>query len=104
MLFINHTSNGQAAEEYFKAELAQADYYMKDGQQISGEWYGLGAAALGVEGPVEREQFFSLCDNAHPITGEQLTARMRANRRVTYDFTFDAPKSVTLAFELGGDA
>jgi conjugative relaxase-like TrwC/TraI family protein len=25
------------------------------------------------------------------------------NRRVLYDFTFDAPKSVSLAYELGGD-
>src|SRR5450432_715659 len=104
MLFINHTSSSQAAKDYFKQELAQANYYMKDGQQITGEWHGLGAAALGLGGPVEREQFFRLCDNEHPFTGEQLTARMKANRRVTYDFTFDAPKSVTLAFELGGDA
>jgi conjugative relaxase-like TrwC/TraI family protein len=103
MLFINHTSNSQAAKDYFKQELAQADYYMKDGQQISGEWHGLGAKALGLEGPVERESFERLCDNQHPETGEQLTARMRADRRVTYDFTFDAPKSVTLAYELGGD-
>jgi len=29
MLFINHTSNSQAAKDYFKQELAQADYYMK---------------------------------------------------------------------------
>ena len=103
MLFINHTSNSQAAKDYFKQELAQADYYMKDGQQISGQWHGLAAGALGLEGQVDRESFYRLCDNQHPETGEQLTARMKANRRVTYDFTFDAPKSVTLAYELGGD-
>ncbi len=103
MLFINHTSNSQAAKDYFKQELAQADYYMKDGQQISGEWHGLGAKALGLEGPIDKESFDRLCDNQHPETGQQLTARMKANRRVTYDFTFDAPKSVTLAYELGGD-
>ena len=103
MLFINHTSNSQAAKDYFKQELAQADYYMKDGQQISGEWHGLGAKALGLAGGIEKESFDRLCDNQHPETGEQLTARMKANRRATYDFTFDAPKSVTLAYELGGD-
>jgi conjugative relaxase-like TrwC/TraI family protein len=103
MLFINHTSNSQAAKDYFKQELAQADYYMKDGQQISGEWHGLGAQALGLAGPIDKDSFERLCDNQHPETGEQLTARMKANRRVTYDFTFDAPKSVTLAYELGGD-
>jgi conjugative relaxase-like TrwC/TraI family protein len=103
MLFINHTSNSQAAKDYFKQELAQADYYMKDGQQISGEWHGLGAKALGLDGHIDRESFERLCDNQHPETGEQLTARMKANRRVTYDFTFNAPKSVTLAYELAGD-
>jgi conjugative relaxase-like TrwC/TraI family protein len=103
MLFINHTSNSQAAKDYFKQELAQADYYMKDGQQISGEWHGLGAKALGLEGAIDKDSFERLCDNKHPETGEQLTARMKANRRVTYDFTFDAPKSVTAAYELGGD-
>jgi conjugative relaxase-like TrwC/TraI family protein len=103
MLFINHTSNSQAAKDYFKQELAQADYYMKDGQQISGEWHGLGAKALDLTGPIDKESFDRLCDNQHPETGEQLTARMKANRRVTYDFTFDVPKSVTLAYELGGD-
>ena len=103
MLFINHTSNSQAAKDYFKQELAQANYYMKDGQQTTGLWHGLGAAVLGLEGPVDRDCFYKLCDNQHPFTGEQLTARMKANRRVTYDFTWDAPKSVTLAFELRGD-
>ena len=83
MLFINHTSNSQAAKDYFKQELAQADYYMKDGQQISGEWHGLGAKALGLEGHIDKESFDRLCDNQHPETGEQLTARMKANRRVT---------------------
>ena len=104
MLFINHSSSSQAAKDYFKQELTQAEYYMKDGQQILGEWHGLGAALLGLTGPVDRDSFFRLCDNQHPLTGEQLTARMKANRRISYDFTFDAPKSVTLAFELGGDA
>jgi conjugative relaxase-like TrwC/TraI family protein len=103
MLFINHSASSNAAKEYFKQELAQADYYMKDGQQISGQWHGLGARALGLDGPIDKESFDRLCDNQHPLTGEQLTARMKANRRVTYDFTFDAPKSVTLAYELGGD-
>ncbi len=103
MLFINHTSNSQAAKDYFKQELAQADYYMKDGQQISGRWHGFGAKALGLDGAIDKVAFERLCDNQHPETGEQLTARMKANRRVTYDFTFDAPKSVTLAYELGGD-
>ena len=103
MLFINHQSNAGAAKEYFREELAQADYYTKDGQQIKGQWHGLGAKLLGLEGPVDRNAFHALCDNKDPGTGHQLTKLMRANRRVAYDFTFDAPKSVTVVFEQGGD-
>ena len=88
MLFINHQSNSQAAKEYFGQELAQADYYTKDGQQIKGQWHGLGAKLLGLEGPVDRNAFHALCDNKDPGTDHQLTKLMRANRRVAYDFTF----------------
>ena len=48
MLFINHTSNSQAAKDYFKQELAQANYYMKDGQQTSGVWHGLAQRRLAL--------------------------------------------------------
>ena len=103
MLFINPSSSAHAAKDYFSKELEQANYYTKDGQQTKGQWHGRGAALLGLEGPVEQEAFHALCDNQHPVTGEQLSLRQKANRRVMYDFTFDAPKSVTLAYELGGD-
>jgi conjugative relaxase-like TrwC/TraI family protein len=52
---------------------------------------------------VDKESYFRLCENINPETGEQLTPRTKRERRVLYDFTFDAPKSVALAYELGGD-
>jgi conjugative relaxase-like TrwC/TraI family protein len=103
MFFINHQANSRAAKGYHDQELAQPDYYTKDGQQVKGKWHGLGAKLLGLDGPIDRNAFHALCDNKDPLTGHQLTKRMRADRRVAYDFTFDAPKSVTLAYELGGD-
>jgi conjugative relaxase-like TrwC/TraI family protein len=60
-------------------------------------------AGLGLSGTVDQERYFALCDNLNPVTKEQLTPVTRGNRRVLYDFTFDAPKSVSLAYELGGD-
>ena len=92
MLFINQQANSQATKGYFDKELAQADYYVKDGQQVKGEWHGRGAALLGLHGPIDRKAFHALCDNKDPETGYQLTQRMRADRRVAYDLTFDAPK------------
>lgn len=103
MLFINHAANTGKAKNYFTEHLSRSDYYMRDAQEVVGEWHGRGAELLGLSGQIDKESYFQLCDNIDPKTGEQLTARTKADRRVLYDFTFDAPKSVTLAYELGGD-
>lgn len=103
MIFITPSSNAQAAKDYYTRHLERSDYYMKDAQEMPGQWRGLGAELLGLQGEVKREAYFSLCDNLNPETQQSLTRNTRADRRVLYDFTFDAPKSVSLAFELGGD-
>ncbi|MBV9505034.1 MAG: relaxase domain-containing protein [Acidobacteriia bacterium] len=101
MLFVNHQSN--ARKDYFTEHLSKSDYYMKDAQEVVGDWHGRGAELLGLSGQVDKDSYFRLCENVNPESGEQLTPRTKAERRVLYDFTFDAPKSVTLAYELGGD-
>jgi conjugative relaxase-like TrwC/TraI family protein len=103
MLFINHATDARAAKNYFTQHLSRSDYYMRDEQEVAGEWHGRGAELLGLNGQVDKDNYFRLCENINPATGEQLTPRTKAARRVLYDFTFDAPKSVTLAYELGGD-
>jgi conjugative relaxase-like TrwC/TraI family protein len=103
MLFINATSDTKQAKDYFTASLSRPDYYLKDAPEIAGQWHGLGADLLGLSGTVDRERYFSLCDNLNPENGRQLTPHTKGNRRVLYDFTFDAPKSVSLAYEVGGD-
>jgi conjugative relaxase-like TrwC/TraI family protein len=103
MLFINHASNSKAAKDYFTEHLSKSDYYMRDAQEVVGEWHGRGAELLGLSGQVDKDNYFRLCENINPLTGEQLTPRTKNDRRVLYDFTFDAPKSVTLAYEVGGD-
>lgn len=103
MLFISYRSNATEAKDYFTRDLARADYYLRDAPEIAGRWHGLGAELLGLTGEVKQEDFFALCDNLNPATGARLTARTKADRRVLYDFTFDAPKSVTLAYEIGRD-
>ena len=103
MIFVNHARNAAQAKDYFVRHLAPGDYYTKDSAEMKGVWHGRGAQMLGLAGEVKPEDFMRLCDNEHPVTGERLTARTRSDRRVLTDVTFDCPKSVTLAYELGGD-
>jgi len=89
------------------------DYY-NEGQQVAGQWLGLGAERLGLSGKVGSEAFLRFCENRHPDSGETLTQRLNttrmdeasdntANRRIFYDFTFSPPKSVSVAALAGAD-
>jgi conjugative relaxase-like TrwC/TraI family protein len=103
MLFITPARSAKEAKDYFTRHMSTSDYYLRDATEFAGEWHGIGAGQLGLTGTVDKESYFKLCDNINPMTGETLTQRTKAERRVLYDFTFNAPKSVTLAYELGGD-
>jgi len=85
------------AESYFDEHLAQNDYYAA-GEIRPGQWIGAGAERLGLNEAVTREQFHALCENQNPETGERLTQRSQkeGQRRVFYDFTCSAPKSVSV--------
>lgn len=98
MLRVTQQASAKAAKRYY----ATADYY-GEGQEIVGHWGGLVAERLGLSGVVDQLSFDRLCDNLHPVTGQQLTARTRADRTVGYDFTFSVPKSVSLLYALTGD-
>jgi conjugative relaxase-like TrwC/TraI family protein len=106
MMFINHMKSAKAAKDYYTQHIAPGDgrYYTEENaSQMKGTWHGLGAEMLGLKGEVKQEDFFALCDNENPQTGEKLTPRTKDDRRVLTDITFDAPKSVSMAYELGGD-
>jgi conjugative relaxase-like TrwC/TraI family protein len=85
------------AESYFDEHLSQNDYYAA-GEIRPGQWIGAGAERLGLKGDVSREQFHALCENENPESGERLTQRQlkEGQRRVFYDFTCSAPKSVSV--------
>jgi conjugative relaxase-like TrwC/TraI family protein len=102
MLRITPSTSAQGAKEYFTQSLTRSDYYI-DGQEVAGVWGGKGATVLGLSGQVDAAGYFALCDNRDPSTGEQLTPRNKENRRVGFDFTFSAPKSVSVLYELTGD-
>lgn len=91
--------NRAAAEVYFDEHLTHNDYY--SGSEIKpGIWIGEGLARLGLKegGTVNREQFISLCDNTNPVNRKLLTQRRNEDgkRRVFFDFTCSAPKSVSI--------
>jgi conjugative relaxase-like TrwC/TraI family protein len=85
------------AEKYFEEHLTQNDYYAA-GEIRPGQWIGAGVERLGLKENVTREQFCALCENQNPQTGERLTQRKlrEGQRRVLYDFTCSAPKSLSV--------
>jgi conjugative relaxase-like TrwC/TraI family protein len=85
------------AEKYFEEHLTQNDYYAA-GEIRPGQWIGIGTERLGLKEDVTRGQFCALCENLNPQTGERLTQRNQkvGQRRVFYDFTCSAPKSVSV--------
>ncbi len=89
--------NKAAAKVYFDEHLSHNDYYT-EGEVEPGRWIGLGAEQLGLKEGVDQQAFLNLCDGLHPSTNERLTLRLNAsgNRRVFFDFTCSAPKSVSV--------
>lgn len=102
MLSINHSTNSASALRYFRESLLTADYY-SERKAVIGKWHGKAAEMLGLQGEVNEKDFEALLRNIHPKTGERLTARNAANRRPMYDFTFSAPKSVSILFSIAKD-
>lgn len=90
------------AKEYFAQSLSKEDYY-SEGQEVRGEWQGVGAEKLGLSGPVNQAAFDALCENRKPGNDERLTQRNKDNRIVGYDFNFHCPKSVSVAYEFTQD-
>ncbi len=102
MLRMVQLRSADEAKRYYQgAAKSRGDYYAE--QELTGRWGGVGATMLGLKGQVEREQFELLCDNLHPVTGEQLTARTRDDRTVGYDLSFHCPKSVSSVLAVTGD-
>jgi conjugative relaxase-like TrwC/TraI family protein len=100
MIRVNQCKNKKAAKGYY----TQGDYYASDRQELPGCWGGKAAERLSLSGLVDKRAFDRLCENLHPITGEKLTARMRADRTPGYDINFHACKSVSILYGLTGNA
>ncbi len=92
----------EGALNYFSEHMGKGDY-LTQGGQLQMVWVGQGAEKLGLHGEVQVEHFARLCAGKHPETGEKLTVREKANRRVCYFAQISAPKDVSVALLVGGD-
>lgn len=95
-------SSVKQLEKYFTGNNPPEAYYSET-QEFPGFWVGEAASRLGLHGRVDDASFKRLCNNQHPETGKQLTARMRSDRRLAQDHVFSVPKSVSLAYAYTGD-
>jgi conjugative relaxase-like TrwC/TraI family protein len=88
---------GKGQETYYLDSVASGadDYYSGEGE-APGRWTGSGAAELGLEGQVEREQLGAVLSARDPRTGETLPHFVRRDRVPGFDVTFSAPKSVSV--------
>lgn len=105
MLSFKFVTNAGGAAHYFENT---DDYYTKEGHR--GIWQGVGADKLGLVGGVERDVFKNLLEGRLP-DGELVRKRMpkmqkdgkASKERLGIDFTFSAPKSVSIAALVNGD-
>ncbi len=93
-----------------------ASYYERDGyyakeapeHKAASAWAGRGAAELGLEGPVDPDVFRAVLEGQVPDGSGRRLGRRGKDGGITHrpgrDLTFSAPKSVSLAALVGGDA
>jgi conjugative relaxase-like TrwC/TraI family protein len=74
------------------------EYYLRRPEH-AGVWIGAGSTRLGLDGIVDPDDLRAVLDQRNPTTGEKLPVRQI--RRVGFDLTLSAPKSVSLLWALG---
>ncbi|WP_156681164.1 MobF family relaxase [Sphingomonas profundi] len=96
MLSVASVRSAKGAAGYFASD----NYYTAGEAETSGEWVGKGAAALGLEGVVDKDVFKALLQGTLP-NGAQVGTIDRHSAGV--DLTFSLPKSWSLLALVGGD-
>ncbi|HDR9474426.1 Multifunctional conjugation protein TraI [Burkholderia multivorans] len=105
MLTFSFVKESRQAAKYYEQT---DDYYTKEGHR--GEWDGAGAEALGLQGGVDQQTFKDLLEGKLPDgrvvrkpTPKTNKDGKKANARLGIDFTFSAPKSVSIVALVSGD-
>ncbi len=106
MLSIGALGSAAQGARYYEND----GYYAKDDPEHrqASAWFGKGSQELGLEGPVDPDLFRAVLEGKVPDgSGTELGRRGRDGKilhRPGRDLTFSAPKSVSLAALVGGDA
>lgn len=91
-------------EQYYQQE----NYYSLDAALKNSQWWGKGAASIGLSGEIQNSVAYkNLVQGKSPDGSQQLRALPRnkeTKERAGVDLTFSAPKSVSLACLVGGDS
>lgn len=96
MLSLTSVSSRQAASYY-----GRDDYYT-EGKE-TGIWQGRGAAALGLEGSIHKEDFQNVLHGRDREGNDLVTSQNGKEHRAGVDLTFSDPKSVSILSEVAGD-
>jgi conjugative relaxase-like TrwC/TraI family protein len=99
MLSICTLKSSSQASQYYQSE----NYYSQDGENSYTEWLGKGSEKLGLEGPVNEQDFKQLLDGHSPTGNKLIQGTNGKNHRPGYDLTFSAPKSVSILGIVGDD-
>ncbi len=89
--------SGRVLREYLEntdSVAAAREYYEFGAEQ--GQWLGSLAAQWGLVGRAGGPEVELLFDGINPVTGDLLAQRRRLDARAGFDFTFSAPKSVSI--------
>src|SRR5690606_29920575 len=98
---ILHSSAAKDHAHYYSDQ--KDDYYSKEDEERT--WHGNGAARLGLSGEVQVEDFLRLLrGEVEPGQARADTTPGGSKSRSGVDFTFSAPKSVSLQALVGKDA
>ncbi|PYF81558.1 conjugative relaxase-like TrwC/TraI family protein [Marinomonas alcarazii] len=82
----------------YYTNLAAEDYYLGSGEP-PGEWYGLGCRHLKLYGEtVEKESLEALINGGAPSGAPLVQNAYSDKRRLGWDCTFSAPKSVSVVW------
>lgn len=98
MLTLAKVVSAESAATYYEG----SDDYYGEGGRAPSAWWGQCSAALGLEGPVNADDFRALLDGNLP-DGEVMHRGGEGPRTAGLDLTFSAPKSISLQALIAGD-